>query len=241
VSDDIENKLNAMQKKREELHRQLADTSDVLSDVESKFSRIKGATSAPAGIPSDTGKRTEEALIMKLVPKGLSQEDVTVRPGEKFADSVFLFSEAINENTAAVSLKDADGRFIYANRALHNFYQAEWGKIVGTRDADWSDKKLAKIYLEKDKYVIDARLEHSSIEPAERGDGVKTHWYTHRFPATSGRRMLVASIAIEVGQLLQTFDESKTLEIAKARVENMETLKHQLLRLATRFGEEGRI
>lgn len=258
MTDDIDAKLIEQQRRREMLRQQLSETSSVLSDVENQIDALKDPGEAhreaadqaeqvatqtsrdPAQAEQLQTRRriSDENLKIRLVPEWLTDEQVKVKPGERITDRPFLFSETIEHSAAAVCLKTAAGRFLYANRTVHKFFAAHFGSMIGTLDADWSTAELAAKYTANDQKVIESKETLDAMELAVQTDGTTSYFYSHRFPVFCKNETLVAIVAFDVTDLVTSFGVDRALEMARVRFERMEMLKQQLMRLAQQLGEK---
>jgi PAS domain-containing protein len=245
LSDDIENKLKELEKLREQLRAQLAETSAVLGEVERSInsidiepSQVSPPTVEAAIISADALlKRTEENLKMRLIPDNLTMEQISVVPGERIVDRRYAFSEMIDASQAAVVIKDGTGKFLYANRTVHAFFDLPMGTMVGTTDKNWSLVEEANTYRANDELVIRSGQTLDLLEKSTSTSGETTYWYAHRF-ALQGNKTgtLVGIIALDVTDIVNQSGPKRATEVAGARIKNMEILKQQLIRFANQAG-----
>lgn len=248
MTDDLDAKLRKLEEQRLKIHEQLAATSSVLSDVEQKIKQLKttkGRTSGghevpekrTASTPVDSMPAFDEPQVEKaedggplqLVPNKLTSEQVTIRPGDKIQPSHLSGNDSLEETRAAICVKDYNGVYLYANKTLHEFFNAAPGTIVGTMDSAWVSPGLAQTLRENDLRAIKATGFTEQVETADSAAGVSTHWYSFKFPIHATNGVLLGVIALEVTNLVASAGMDKAREVARTRFEKLSELKDQLM------------
>ncbi|HLS52358.1 MAG TPA: PAS domain-containing protein, partial [Tissierellaceae bacterium] len=74
------------------------------------------------------------------------------RKMKNFNELVQTFIDASKD---MVFLKDDKLSYIFVNQAFKNFYKLDESEILGKKDHDLIDKKLAQIYTDIDRKVLD--------------------------------------------------------------------------------------
>lgn len=84
---------------------------------------------------------------------------------EKLEEQSAFLSSVLNTLPSYIFLKDIDGKYQMANKALSNLLQKTPEEIIGSKDKDLIDhKELAKKYFEDDKYVMETQNARSYVE-----------------------------------------------------------------------------
>jgi len=108
-------------------------------------------------------------------------------------------------------IKDADGRYVYENRALaEHMARSRPGTktILGRTDAEVFDDPQGRDYVDHDRIVIRHGRPLQFDEVSVDADGTVRHWSTIKFPRLDDRgRTCVAGISIDVTALRSAADE----------------------------------
>ena len=65
-----------------------------------------------------------------------------------------LYKNLIESCDGVIYLKDGEGRFLLANQALADFFEAPVEEIIGRTDYDFASKEQADVWREQDKKII---------------------------------------------------------------------------------------
>lgn len=120
---------------------------------------------------------------------------------ESLKHSEDLFHHFMDHSPAAVSIKDSEGRYIYANglfeRDLNRGQEVHW-----KTDEDLWDSKEHKLLSAHDKSVIEANQAIKKMHMLPHGRGSK-HWMMLKFPIRSGDQALVGCVALDMTEQQQ--------------------------------------
>lgn len=262
--DQIKDKLQKLQEARQKLSEQLSQTSSILGDLETKMDGIRvnrdarmradnridsrladrlaqGNTSAIPPMPAKRNpqqKGSEEKRI-QLVPDGLSEEDVTVRPGDRLTEKSLWYSELIEESRAAATLKNADGVYLYANRAAADVYE-KFGGLLGTTDYQWQPQEVADRLRQLELEVMRTGETTEKLESWYHPEGKLCYWAITKFPVETLAGNIVASIALEISDLVKKGGQEAGYQRGRAQLRRMRSLTDQLLFIARRLDEPAR-
>jgi two-component system, sensor histidine kinase and response regulator len=114
-------------------------------------------------------------------------------------------------------MKDAQGRYAYANRLLQREVMAGRDDYQGLTDCDFFPRDIADMLRENDQAVLSKGQPLSFFEDTRNPDGTTRHWHSAKFPfEDAGKKRYVGGIAIDITQQKQAEDG---LRMAKASLE----------------------
>ncbi|TAN63107.1 PAS domain S-box protein [bacterium] len=90
-------------------------------------------------------------------------------------ESTERLNTVIENSTAAIYLKDTEGRYILANRKHSNICNIKPDEIIGKTDGDVCPRELAEKLAENDRLVISGRKPRTFEEAVDEDGG--THYY----------------------------------------------------------------
>ncbi len=105
----------------------------------------------------------------------------------------------VEKSPVLASLKDAEGRFVYANPAFTRLAGSTPGDLLGKTDLDIFPAEEARRLREADAAVLAQDRPQQTVERLPGADGRSRRWLVLRLPVVdaAGRRLL-GSMAIEV-------------------------------------------
>lgn len=142
-------------------------------------------------------------------------------------------SDVFMDNAPAVAfMKDAAGRYVYANRAFERFFRTPLPGILGKTDFDIRDADLAELLRAHDQAVLTENRTMEFVEVVPDPDGQPHEWEVLKFPfSTADGRRFVCGMAVDITErrraerrlalqyaLTEVMAESTSLEAAIPRV-----------------------
>src|SRR5690606_32764132 len=97
------------------------------------------------------------------------------------------FQLFMDHSPAAAYIKDAQGRYIFINRAVEQQFNRPLAEWVGKTDSDLFPLDEAKIVHENDMSVLESRQTAQFVEATTRPDGLH-HYLSFKFPLQNGDR-----------------------------------------------------
>jgi diguanylate cyclase (GGDEF)-like protein/PAS domain S-box-containing protein len=114
-------------------------------------------------------------------------------------DSEERFQAFMNNNPAVAWMKDADGRYVYANRALRDFLGVRDESWRGRSDADFFTEEFARRSRALDLMALERGVVTEVDGAARDASGTLRHWTLVRFPFTdSAGRRFIGGVANDV-------------------------------------------
>lgn len=108
------------------------------------------------------------------------------------------FQLFMDHSPAAAYIKDAQGRYIFINRAVEQQFNRPLAEWVGKTDSDLFPLDEAKIVHENDMSVLESRQTAQFVEATTRPDGLH-HYLSFKFPLQNGdRSWLLAGMSIDI-------------------------------------------
>ncbi len=134
----------------------------------------------------------------KQTAEALAEQTYALRESEARFD---LFMEHL---PAAVYIKGADERIIYANTRVADFLGLEKEALIGVRAEDITPPYLLKQYHAENQRVLDGEIvESESVFPDS--DGTPHHWLTYKFPLhREPAQALIGTVALDITEQKQT-------------------------------------
>ena len=142
-----------------------------------------------------------------------------------------------------VYLKDAEGRYLYANERVLELYGRTAAEVIGRSDRDLLPPEVAERLIAIDRYVLDSMSRQACEEVVVGADGQQRHYWSIKLPLVRpGQPPCLIGFSTEITELLrlrQTLERQRVtdpLTDLPNRVQFEEELGLEL-RLA---GREGR-
>jgi PAS domain S-box-containing protein len=106
-------------------------------------------------------------------------------------------------------IKDAAGKYVFANDAAHKAFQTTPAKLYGKTDLEVFAEETARRFRENDATALASDSGYQTVETLEHEDGTLRYSLVHKFPipGPDGAGTLIGGMAIDV-------TERKTAEIA---------------------------
>ena len=149
-----------------------------------------------------------------------------------------LFAKFMEHGIFIAFMKDAEGRYTYANRAMYDLMRRirpDITTVLGRTDRELFASPEGTAYVDNDRTVIahGAPLQFDEITRDE--DGTVRHWSTIKFPRLDRQgRPCVAGISIDVSDLRQARTAAQTSEDRCALALEAGQMGSMSLDLATR-------
>jgi PAS domain S-box-containing protein len=120
-------------------------------------------------------------------------------------------------------IKDADGRYIYANDGAAAVFRAPRARLYGATDADIFPPDTAAQFAENDRRALASGAGIQAVETLEHADGVQHQSLVSKFPipGPEGGAPLIGGMAIDITDLKRGEERQKLLlEELNHRVKN---------------------
>jgi PAS domain S-box-containing protein len=178
----------------------------------------------PVGSPWIESKNDLFLLILFLVDGALTsvlmerlhvarrQSEASTREAERYRDTLQLSEQrlqALMDNaTAAIYLKDAEGRYLLANRRCADSSGSAGQSVAGKTDYDLFSRDLADRFRAHDRRVLDSGRAMEWEDDVDLADGIHTYM-TIKFPICNA-----AGVPHAVGGFSTDITERKRAETA---------------------------
>jgi len=125
-------------------------------------------------------------------------------------------------------IKDAEGRYVYANDSMVRAYQKTPEELYGLTDADFLPAETAAEFMENDRRAMSEPAGLQLIETLKMKDGGGFSALVSKFPipGPDGTPSLVGGIAIDITDRLRAEEELR--EAHRRKDEFLATLAHEL-------------
>jgi PAS domain S-box-containing protein len=123
---------------------------------------------------------------------------------KKLRDQESLLQSLIDHSSAAIYLKDLEGRYLLVNKRHMDLWPAMKDFRPGTTPYDWFPAETARAFLESDALVAQSGRELTFTETVEH-DGETRTYVSVKFPVTdhNGQIIAVGGISTDVTELQQ--------------------------------------
>ncbi len=172
------------------------DRGYVLRDPQRKPLRMIGAL-----MDISTLKRTEEAL----------------------REAQDRFTEFMDHSPTFAFLKDASGRYVYANRPFEKLLQTS---IEGKTAFDWMTPEAAAEYRQHDLEVLSTGKAGEFIEPIRTPDGTRRDLLIFKFPVEATGQRFLGAVAVDITERKRA---ERELQLAKDAAEAANRTKSEFL------------
>ncbi len=163
------------------------------------MSKEKGVLCIAAAVPDvfsaeDAGRLGPWAAVLAGIleaPGQTLRRSPVERSDERF--------RAFMDNGPAVAwMKDSQGRYLYSNRRLDQFFGLEASALRGRRDEDFLPPEVAQLLTANDKRVLETGLPLETTEEVPSTDGTVRSWLTFKFPLHTEGSPITGGVAIDI-------------------------------------------
>ncbi|HEY2846779.1 MAG TPA: PAS domain S-box protein, partial [Pyrinomonadaceae bacterium] len=154
--------------------------------------------------------RTVSCTIAPVVDAGyvnIYGTDITSRKMavEALRESEQRFSRFMQQLPGLAWIKDADGRYVYANDAAERSFGTTKADLYGKVDEDVFPPEFAKQFREHDRRAMDSGTGLQVLESLVEDDGVTHYSIVSKFPimGPDGKPALIGGMAIDVTEQKQ--------------------------------------
>jgi PAS domain S-box-containing protein len=151
--------------------------------------------------------------VVMLIPEGrditeLKQTEVAFRESEQRLQAL------LDNSTAIIFMKDAQGRYVIINRSYETLFHLDRNQVKGKTDHDIFPKEIADAFQANDREVITSGVAIEKEEIAPRDDGLHTY-LSLKFPLfdTTGVVYAVCGIATDISERKRIENERKQTAI----------------------------
>jgi PAS domain S-box-containing protein len=203
--------------------RSVEERSDL--DIEFRIARPDGSVGWMLGkgkVLTDEGGRPTRMLGVGMDITGRKLTEQALRQSEQ------RFARFMQHLPGLAWIKDAQGRYVYANDAAEKAFRTPRPELYGQTDEDVFPPETAAQFREHDRRALASGAGVQVIETLEHEDGVLHHSLVSKFPIPSpdGEGVLVGGMAIDVTDRVRA-DEALR-EADRRKGEFLATLAHEL-------------
>jgi PAS domain S-box-containing protein len=157
-------------------------------------------------------------------------KDITERKQAelKLHDSEQRFTRFMHHLPGLAWIKDAKGRYVYANDAAARVFRTRLNDLYGRTDHEVFPLKTAAQFIQNDRQALDNGSSVQTVEALEHEDGVIHHSIVNKFaiPGLAGEAVMVGGVAIDITELKQA---EEALRASQERLQ----LSQQVARVGT--------
>jgi PAS domain S-box-containing protein len=188
-------------------------TDYVLKDRMARLSSAVRRALSEAAVRA--ARREAEESVRRL---NADLEKLVAERTRELAESERRLQAILTYSPAAISLKDAAGRYILVNREFERVAGVRAEGIVGQTDDDVFPPRLAEVYRGNDRRVLEHRHGIEIEETFLQGDGAHVH-HVIKFPLLDehGHPYALCAIAIDITERKKMDDALKMARIEAER------------------------
>jgi PAS domain S-box-containing protein len=144
------------------------------------------------------------------------------------AESERRFFDILDHSPAAISLKDLEGRYIFANRRCLDVTGKERSQLIGKSDAELFPPRLAAMYLANDRRVIESGVSLDFEEFGLEEDLQPRVFHSSKFPLrdSAGTPYALCSISTDITERKRS---DQAMSIARREAERADRAKSEFL------------
>ena len=196
-----------------------------------------------ASLKNKNGKK--HVMAFSVFPKKVNgkikhitvvSKDITERKRseEKISKTNTFLRNVLNSSLSCIYVKDKEGKYLLANKAIADLYQTNPEEMIGKKDKDFSDRAIlkpteAEFFEDIDKNAIDTG--EKQIVPCESftyDDGTRHYFYTTKIPIKySDDTDCVLGVSTDITRVVETEEDLREKEEIFRRI--VETVPSMLL------------
>ncbi len=105
----------------------------------------------------------------------------------------------MNNSPVVAFMKDANGRYVYANKKLEDMFRISFAELQGKTDFEWLPAEIAQNARENDQNVLENGQIIELFETVPTPDGATKYWMVLKFPFTNAAgQKFVGGAAIDI-------------------------------------------
>ena len=105
----------------------------------------------------------------------------------------------MNHSPVVAFMKDANGRYVYANKKLESMFHLSFSELKGKTDYDWLPPEIALNARDNDQKVLAEGQTLELFETVPTPDGAAKHWLVLKFPFTNtAGQKFVGGAAVDI-------------------------------------------
>jgi diguanylate cyclase (GGDEF)-like protein/PAS domain S-box-containing protein len=116
-------------------------------------------------------------------------------------DAQERFTSFMNNSPAVAYMKDANGRYLYVNKAFEKHFDADESKWLGKTDHDLWPPELAGQMHDQDQAVLRRGIAQAKEQIAFSPDGSPRYWLSYTFPLKDSEgNYFVGGLSLEISE-----------------------------------------